>query len=100
MSGVQSSDSSPRLAPSPSGSVSPRPPMMQSQPRMPGPWPAVAGYWSYDARAAAAWRPVVGAPPMRYMMDPRSYMWHMQQGGNITFMLHDVLKLHNAEMLC
>ena len=83
MSSVQSSDSSP------SGSVSPRPPATQSQPRVPGPRPPVAGYWSYDARAAPPWGPLVGAP-MRYMMDPRSYVWHMSQGGNETFIPHGI----------
>jgi len=58
--------------------------MTQSQPRMPGPRPAVPGYWSYDARGAPTWRPIVTAP-VRYMMDPRSYMWHMSQGGNEAF---------------
>lgn len=85
MSSAQSSDSSPRLAPSPSGSVSPRPPLTQSQPRMPGPRHPAAGYWSYDGRPAPpGWGPVVGAP-MRYLMDPRSYMWHLSQAGNEMF---------------
>lgn len=90
MSGVQSSDSGPQLAPSSSGSASPRPPFTQSQPRMPGPRPAVAGYWPYDGRAVPAWGPVVGAP-VRYMMDPRSYMWHMSQGGNTPFIARGIV---------
>jgi len=94
LSSVQSSDSSPRLAPSPSGSVSPRPPApTQFQPRMPGPRPPVAGYWSYDGRGAPTWGPVVTAP-MRYMMDPRSYMWHMSQGGNTTSMPGGMISMY------
>ena len=90
----QSSDSSPRLAPSPSGSVSPRPPLTHYQPRMPGPRPTVGGYWPYDSRAASAWGPIV-TTPMRYMMDPRSYMWHMSQGGNEQFIPDKVLSGDN-----
>ena len=32
---------------------------------------------------------------MRYMMDPRSYMWHMSQGGNEQFIPDKVLSGDN-----